>query len=152
MLLYTDTDGNSAFRLSLHVGDVGHTMICGPSGSGKSVLLNTIEAHFLKYPGSRVFIFDKAASSRALTLGVGGNFYNLAAESSELSFQPLAAINDDNEIRWAREWILSYLAQRNITVTPAYDNFVWKALNSLKTMPERQRTIQLSANLSKAGK
>lgn len=147
VLLYTDTDGNSAFRLSLHVGDVGHTMICGPSGSGKSVLLNTIEAHFLKYPGSRVFIFDKAASSRALTLGVGGNFYNLAAESSELSFQPLAAINDDNEIRWAREWILSYLAQRNITVTPAYDNFVWKALNSLKSMPERQRTISTFCEL-----
>ena len=49
VLLYTDTSGSTPFRLSLHVGDLGHTMVIGPSGSGKSVLLNTLEAHFKKY-------------------------------------------------------------------------------------------------------
>jgi len=142
VLLYTDTNGFTPFRLSLHVGDVGHTMICGPSGSGKSVLLNTLEAHFLKYPDSNVFIFDKAASSRALTLAVGGNFYNIAAEGAgELSFQPLARIDDEQEIKWSKEWILAYLKQKNIEITPAKDNFVWKALRSLKEFPEEQRSI-----------
>ena len=27
------------FRLDLHVGDVGHTLVVGPTGAGKSVLL-----------------------------------------------------------------------------------------------------------------
>ena len=142
VLLYTDTLGSTPFRLSLHVGDVGHTMICGPSGSGKSVLLNTIEAHFLKYPNSNVFIFDKAGSSRALTLAVGGNFYNLAAEGSkELSFQPLAHIDDEQEIKWAKEWILAYLSQKNMQVGPAQEDFVWKALLSLRTMPISERSL-----------
>lgn len=142
VLLYTDTGGFTPFRLSLHCGDVGHTMICGPSGSGKSVLLNTLEAHFLKYKDAKVFIFDKAASSRALTLAIGGNFYNLAAEGKhELSFQPLARIDSDNEIKWAKEWILSYLRQQNMSVTPVHDRFVWKALQSLAEFPEEQRTI-----------
>lgn len=142
VLLYTDTSGFTPFRLSLHIEDVGHTMICGPSGSGKSVLLNTMEVHFLKYPDSNVFIFDKAASSRALTLAVGGNFYNIAAEGQgELSFQPLAEIDDELEIKWAKEWILAYLAQKNVTITPAKDNFVWKALCSLREFPKEQRTL-----------
>ena len=142
VLLYTDTTGYTPFRLSLHVGDVGHTMICGPSGAGKSVLLNTLEAHFLKYPDSNIFIFDKAASSRALTMAVGGNFYNIAAEGTgELSFQPLACIEDENEIKWAKEWLLAYLSQKNVAITPSKDNFVWKALLSLREFPVEQRTI-----------
>ena len=33
-LIYTQTAGNTPFRLSLHVGDVGHTLIVGPTGAG----------------------------------------------------------------------------------------------------------------------
>lgn len=142
VLLYTDTNGYTPFRLNLHIEDVGHTMICGPSGSGKSVLLNTLEVHFLKYPDSNVFIFDKAASSRALTLAVGGNFYNIAAEGAgELSFQPLADIEDELEIKWAREWVLAFLKQKNVVINPQKDNAVWKALLSLREFPKQQRTI-----------
>ena len=148
VLLYTDSMGYTPFRLSLHNGGVGHTLIVGPSGSGKSVLLNTLEANFLKYPNSNVFIFDKAASSRALTYGVGGHFYNLAAEGeSDLSFQPLAHIDDEREIKWAKEWILSYLIQKNLTVTPKEDILVWNALQSLKVLPVHQRTISLFCDM-----
>ena len=141
-LLYTDTLGYTPFRLNLHVGDVGHTMIVGPSGAGKSVLLNTLEAHMLKYKDSRVFIFDKSASSRALTMAVGGNFYNLASETGDgLSFQPLARIDDENEARWAKSWVLDYLRMKNIKVTPKEDNFVWQAILSMQKLEPNLRNI-----------
>src|SRR5207244_6554886 len=38
-LMMTETRGSTPFRLDLHVGDVGHTLILGPTGAGKSVLL-----------------------------------------------------------------------------------------------------------------
>ena len=142
VLLYTDTVGQTPFRLSLHVKDLGHTMVVGPSGTGKSVLLNTLEAHFLKYRDSNVFVFDKAASSRAITLAVGGSFYNLTAEGAgELSFQPLAHIDDEQEKKWAKEWLLSYLRQRNLQPTPLDENLLWQALQSLAQMPPEQRTL-----------
>lgn len=144
VLLYTDSNGYTPFRLSLHVGDLGHTMIVGPSGSGKSVLLNTLEAHFMKYPNANVYIFDKAASSRALTYALGGHFYNLAAEgSSELSFQPLARIDDVEERKWAKDWILAYLISKNMTITPVEDNYVWNALQSMQKFGEKQRTMTI---------
>lgn len=142
VLLYTDSYGYTPFRLSLHDGDVGHTMIVGPTGSGKSVLLNTLEAHFLKYPQSNVFIFDKAASSRALTYAVNGSFYNLAAEGNkDLSFQPLAHIDEPSEMNWAKDWILSYLQSKNVEITPEEETHVWKALQDLSVMPPAQRTF-----------
>jgi type IV secretion system protein TrbE len=36
-LLFARTEGATPFRFSLHVGDVGHTLIVGPTGAGKSV-------------------------------------------------------------------------------------------------------------------
>ncbi|HBT96760.1 MAG TPA: conjugal transfer protein TrbE, partial [Desulfobulbaceae bacterium] len=33
------TDGSTPYRLNLHEGDLGHTLILGPTGSGKSTLL-----------------------------------------------------------------------------------------------------------------
>ena len=37
-LFHAETDGTTPFRFSAHVGDVGHTLIVGPTGAGKSVL------------------------------------------------------------------------------------------------------------------
>ncbi|MCR2674142.1 conjugal transfer protein TrbE, partial [Salmonella enterica] len=38
-LIVTRTDGATPFRLVTHIGDVGHTLVAGPTGMGKSVLL-----------------------------------------------------------------------------------------------------------------
>ena len=35
-LLFGKTEGSTPFRFSLHVGDVGHTLVVGPTGAGKS--------------------------------------------------------------------------------------------------------------------
>ena len=72
VLIHTQTSGNTPFRLDLHVGDVGHTMIVGPTGAGKSVLLSFIAAQFRRYKDAQVYYFDKDASVMALTAGVGG--------------------------------------------------------------------------------
>lgn len=131
-LLYTQTAGNTPYRLNLHVGDVGHTLVVGPTGAGKSVLLNMIEASFRKYENARVFVFDKGCSSMALTYGVGGTFYDLGnEEKGSLSFEPLAHVDDDKERQWALEWLCDYVRQENLEVTPERKKLLWDALESV---------------------
>ena len=38
-LMHAATTGATPFRLNLHVGDLGHTLVLGPTGAGKSTLL-----------------------------------------------------------------------------------------------------------------
>ncbi|WP_295235958.1 conjugal transfer protein TrbE [Veillonella sp.] len=143
VLLYTDSY-NSQFRLSLHCGALAHTLVCGPSGSGKSVLLNTFESHFMKYPDSRVFVFDKAKSSRIPTYAAGGNFYNISAEegaTSDLSFQPLVNVHKPTERIWARDWLVGFLERGNLTITSSIRDAIDKALIGLSKFPLEQRTI-----------
>lgn len=89
-LIYTKTSGSTPFRFNIHVGDVGHTSVVGPTGAGKSVFLGLLAAQFKKYKDSQIYFFDKGASSRVLTYAMDGIFYDLGDEN--LSFQPLKGI------------------------------------------------------------
>lgn len=140
-LLYTQTDGNTPFRLNLHIGSVAHTFLVGPTGAGKSVHLNLLAASMRKYKDARVIIFDKGASSRVLTEGVSGNFYNLGSEKSKLSFQPLAQIDDESERQWAQEWLCDFAQNERMEITPERKSFIWKALEITASLPQRFRTI-----------
>ncbi len=63
-LLTAQTNGTTPFRLDLHQGDVGHTLIVGPTGAGKSVLLALIALQFRRYAEARIAMFDKGGSLR----------------------------------------------------------------------------------------
>ena len=140
-LMYTRAEGATPFRLNLHVGDIGHTLIVGPTGAGKSVHLNMISAQFRKYKGARIFIFDKGASSRVLTEAVGGQFFDLANNSGGLSFQPLAKIDDENERMWVLGWLTDYLESVKVEVTPEITKYVSEALTSMAALPIAHRTM-----------
>src|SRR6266851_4656771 len=101
-LLFAKTEGATPFRLSLHVGDVGHTLVVGPTGAGKSVLLALMALQFRRYPRSEVFAFDFGGSIRAAVLAMGGDWHDLGGAISEdaietVALQPFAAIDDPAE-------------------------------------------------------
>lgn len=139
-LLTAVTGGTTPFRFTNFVGDVGHTLVLGPTGAGKSVLLNLMEAQFLRYPNAQVYIFDKGGSSRITTHGVGGTFYDLGAEGG-LAFQPLADIHLGTERTWASEWLLDILAAENVAVATATKKALWEGLCTLAESPRPQRTL-----------
>jgi type IV secretion system protein VirB4 len=140
-LLVTRTKGSTPFRLSLHQGDVGHTIIAGPTGAGKSTLLNLLSCQWLRYSNARVYIFDKGASCRAMTLAMGGDFYDLGGEGEAICFQPLAGIDDESELAWAQEWVADLLHREKVEVTPTIKQELWAALSNLASMPQTQRTL-----------
>lgn len=139
-LMVTRTGGATPFRFVTHVGDVGHTLIVGPTGAGKSVLLAMLALQFRRYAHARIFAFDKDRSLRATLLGLGGEHYDLGAEGA-IAFQPLARIDEEHERAWAAEWIAALLLNEELEVTPDVKDSVWSALRSLASAPREQRTL-----------
>lgn len=145
-LLYAETSGSTPFRLSTHVGDVGHMLIVGPTGAGKSVLLSLLALQFRRYPENQVYIFDKGFSARAAVLACGGAHHALGlggedGEGRAIAFQPLRHIDRADERAWAAEWIGALLAHENVLVTPEVKEAVWSALTSLASAPVEERTL-----------
>jgi len=145
-LLYARTEGSTPFRFSLHVGDVGHTLVVGPTGAGKSVLLALMALQFRRYPRSQIFAFDFGGSIRAASLAMGGDWHDLGgelteADESSVMLQPLARIHETSERAWAADWIVAILTRENIQITPDVKEHLWTALTSLASAPVGERTM-----------
>jgi type IV secretion/conjugal transfer VirB4 family ATPase len=139
-LLIARTKGATPFRLNLHVGDVGHSFVVGPTGSGKSVLLQLFAIQFRRYPESRVVIFDRGRSARAATLAQRGAWCALG-EAGLSAFQPLRAIDDETERFWALDWLCGLLEHEGVAVTPESKEAIWSTLASLASAPPNERTL-----------
>jgi type IV secretion system protein VirB4 len=149
-LLHATTQGHTPFRLVTHQGDVGHMLIVGPTGAGKSVLLSLLALQFRRYENAQVFLFDKGRSAKVATLGMKGEHYELGGDAG-LCFQPLRHIDQPSELVWAEEWILDLLRHEAVEITPDVKEFVWSALSSLASAPAEERTLTgLSALLQSA--
>jgi type IV secretion system protein TrbE len=145
-LFFGKTEGSTPFRFSLHVGDVGHTLIVGPTGAGKSVLLALMALQFRRYRYNQIFAFDFGGSIRTAALAMGGDWHDLGGNLSNsaedtVSLQPLARIDEDAERAWAAEWIAAILAKEGVIIGPTAKEHIWSALTSLASSPESERTI-----------
>lgn len=139
-LMVTETRGSTPFRLDLHIDDVGHTLVVGPTGSGKSVLLSLLALQFRRFIGAQVIMFDRGRSARAATLAMGGASVDLGLEGS-LSLQPLSRIDEPGEIAFALQWVTALLTAEGVRVTPDVKDAVWTALQSLASAPKAERTL-----------
>lgn len=138
-LAYAATTGATPFRLNLHVGDVGHTLIVGPTGSGKSTLLAFLLAQQFRYPGAQVFAFDKGYSLFVLCAASGGSYYEIGADTGP-TFTPLAQIDMPAERLWAQEWLEILVTLQGVTVTPLHCRALHRALRLLASAPSRTLT------------
>ena len=139
-LIQAQTDGTTPFRLNLHIGDVGHTLVVGPTGAGKSVLLSLLALQWKRYEDAQVFIFDKGRSARAATLSMGGHHIDLGSSNAP-SLQPLKDVDTETGASFAADWLAGLCANEGLRLTPDLKARLWEAIQSLSTAPQGERTL-----------
>src|SRR5258708_28829004 len=130
-LMHCVTKGHTPFRLNLHVRDVGHTIIFGPTGAGKSTHLAILVAKLRRYQDISIFCFDKCMSIYPLAPACGGAHYTIAVDDESLAFCPLQFLETPSDKAWALEWIEIILALNGKEITPVERNDILRALESL---------------------
>jgi type IV secretion system protein VirB4 len=146
-LMQCVTQGATPFRLNLHVNDLGHTFIFGPTGAGKSTHLGLLVAQMRRYEGMSVFCFDKGRSMYPLVKACGGIHFNVAGDDETLAFCPLQFLQTKADRAWAMEWVDSLLALNGVHTTPNQRNEIALAIVNMhdsgaRTLSEFSLTIQ----------
>ena len=105
-----ETPWRTAYHYDLFRGDVGHTLVLGATGSGKSFALNFLLVEALKY-GPRVLILDLGGSYRWLTRFLGGSYLELTPGETEsgLRLQPFALPAGTRTFQFLTGWLLRLL-------------------------------------------
>lgn len=86
------TSARSPYFFNFHKGDLGHTLIIGPSGGGKTVLLNFLMAQAEKTGARQIFI-DKDRGAQIFVQASGGTYFALH-NGVPTGFSPLKALTD----------------------------------------------------------
>jgi type IV secretion/conjugal transfer VirB4 family ATPase len=142
-LLWAITAGAIPFRLNIHVGDSGHTLLFGPSGCGKSTFANLLAMQARRYPGMRITAFDFKGGMMATALACGGVHFDLASEAhGGGTFCPLGVLETAADIEWAADYLsILYELQTKEEPGPELRAAIFRAVNDLAQSPKLHRSI-----------
>jgi type IV secretion system protein VirB4 len=98
-----DTTSGTPFYFNFHVRDVGHTLIIGPTGAGKTVLMNFLCAQAQKFK-PRMFFFDKDRGAEIFIRALNG-VYTAIDPGGECNFNPLQLDDTGENKTFILEWL-----------------------------------------------
>ncbi len=134
----TDPDGGSR-------KDTGHTLICGPTGSGKTVFIGFLIAMLVRQGATQV-IFDKDRGLEILVRALGGEYLPLK-NGAPTGFNPLQLPVTPANVEFLKAWLCELSAgsqqpRRAVPVREAAD--LDQALRgTLALEPEARRLSRL---------
>ncbi|HVW69144.1 MAG TPA: VirB4 family type IV secretion/conjugal transfer ATPase [Steroidobacteraceae bacterium] len=113
-LALLSTSAHSPYYFSLHASDpsdpdggsrkdTGHTFICGPTGSGKTVFIGFMVA-MLHRQGATQLIFDKDRGLEILVRALGGDYLPLK-NGVPTGFNPLQLAAEPGHLEFLKSWL-----------------------------------------------
>ena len=144
-----ETNSQTPYWFNFHERDVGHFLVTGPTGSGKTVALSFLLAQAMRIqPCPRAVFFDKDRAAEIFIRAVGGT-YDVLTPGRPTGFNPLQLENDGPN----RDFLLK-LIKTMICPVGRYDlnqedeDCLERALVRLMAEPKHARTLsQLSSLL-----
>jgi type IV secretion system protein VirB4 len=108
------TSARSPYHFSLHASDpndpdggsrkdTGHTFICGPTGSGKTVFIGFLVA-MLSRSGATQVVFDKDRGLEILVRALGGEYLALKS-GTPTGFNPLQLPTTPANVEFLKVWL-----------------------------------------------
>lgn len=135
-----NTVSGTPFFFNFHVRDVGHTMIIGPTGSGKTVTMNFLCAQAQKF-NCRMFFFDKDRGAEIFIRAMGGK-YTTIDTSKPSGFNPLALPETNENKTFLNEWIRSMVSVNGETITATDMARINEAVNGNYKLPFKKRILR----------
>ena len=141
------SEQHTPFHWRLHVEDVGHTLILGATGSGKSFLLNFLVTHAQKYDPMTV-IFDLGGGFQKLTTLLGGSRWRIGLTNDACRINPFS-LQPSPENRHFLAAFTRVLLQSGgqFHATMQDDRDVYEAIESLYTLDGPNRRLFTLSNM-----
>ncbi|ASI47778.1 MAG: VirB4 family type IV secretion/conjugal transfer ATPase [Anaplasma ovis] len=111
-----DTTSGTPFFFSFHIRDVGHTAIIGPTGGGKTVLMNFLCVQAMKF-SPRIFFFDKDHGAEIFIRALNG-IYSVVEPRGNTGLNPLHLDDTADNRTFLMEWMKVLATTLSSDLTP----------------------------------
>lgn len=134
-----DTTSGTPYFFSFHARDVGHTMIIGPTGGGKTMLLNFLTAQAQKFK-PRLFFFDKDRGAELFIRAINGS-YTVINPGLRCNFNPLFLPDTPENRNFLVEWLTILVSTHGEIVNAEETTKLSAAIDGIYRLPKKERLL-----------
>jgi type IV secretion system protein VirB4 len=135
-----DTESGTPYFFNFHLHDVGHTTIIGPTGAGKTVLMNFLTAQAQKFK-CRTFIFDKDRGCEIFVRALAGK-YTIVDPGKRCMFNPLQLPDTMENRNFLVEWIKALISVHDEPVTAEDTARIQEAIAGNYKLDKKDRVLR----------
>jgi type IV secretion system protein VirB4 len=142
---------HTPFDYHLHVEDVGHTLVLGATGSGKSFLLNFLITSAQQFDPFTI-VLDLGHSYRKLTELLHGRYVELGLRQNAVTINPFSLDPTPEHLHFLHAFVRVLLeGDDGYRLSDAEDREVYEAVENLYALQRSQRRLFTVANLLPRG-
>ena len=146
-----ETPHRTPFDYHLHVDDVGHTLVLGATGSGKSFLLNFLITSAQRFDPFTI-VLDLGHSYRKLTELLNGRYVELGLRQNAVTINPFSPEPTPEHLHFLHAFVRVLLeGEDGYRLSDAEDREVYEAVENLYALQRGQRRLFTVANLLPRG-
>jgi len=150
-LAVLETPHHTPFDYHLHVQDVGHTLVLGATGSGKSFLLNFLVTSAQQYDPFTI-VLDLGHSYRKLAALLHGRYVELGLRQQSVRINPFALESTPEHLHFLHAFVRVLLeGEDGYRLSDAEDREVYEAVENVYALQKGQRRLFTVANLLPRG-
>ncbi len=142
-----ETGDQTPYFLNLHYQDVGHTLILGAIGSGKSFLTNFLTASYQQY-SPYTLIFDLGGSYRALTGQYSGSYQHIG-QNNEFTINPFALPKTAENLEFLFHFVRVLIERDGYSMTVDERADLTRCIDDLYELGPEMRRLETLARTGK---
>ena len=140
-----ETTSQSPYWFNFHRRDIGHFLVTGPTGSGKTVAMTFLLSQaFRVKPAPKAVFFDKDRGAEIFVRASGGS-YEILNPSVPTGFNPLQLQNSAENREFLNKLLKTMLTAARSDFSQEEEDTLERAIQRLMQEPAEQRTL---SNLS----
>lgn len=134
-----DTTSGTPFFFNFHARDVGHTTIIGPTGAGKTVLMNFLCAQAMKF-NCRMFMFDKDRGAEIFVRALDGEYTHIDP-GKQCHFNPLQLDDTPENRSFIAEWLSTLVSVNDEQISAEDMDVVQRAVDGVYKLRKEDRVL-----------
>ncbi|MFP5205708.1 MAG: VirB4 family type IV secretion system protein [Acidobacteriota bacterium] len=147
-LAVLETDNNTPYYLNLFCGEVGHALILGMTGSGKSFFAVFVIQSAQKYK-PQTYIFDIGGGYECVTAVFGGTYLNVGRESRNFTINPFSLDPTPENLQFLFSFFRVLIEGRDERYRMDFkeEQKLWSAIERIYVLEPDQRTVSNLASI-----
>ena len=141
-----ETTSQTPYWFNFHQRDIGHFLVTGPTGSGKTVAMTFLLAQSFRIsPRPRAVFFDKDRGAEIFVRAMGGS-YEVLSPGVPTGFNPLQ-LPDSAENRDFLSRLLKVMLGGDLTLSQSDNDLIEMGVSQIMGQPLERRTLPTLAAL-----